>query len=129
MCLITDAKYDVRALRLGLRGKLRGDYASPTGGPLQAAQSQGRGCARVWRRLLGVVLPPLARDVQPELRLFEYLAHDNHTLQINLASGVNPKHLNCFKSNGRVLGLAVFHHRVLNANFVQVFYKMVLNKK
>ncbi|KAI9442011.1 hypothetical protein BJY52DRAFT_1216944 [Lactarius psammicola] len=34
---------------------------------------------------------------------FEYLAHDNYTLQIDLASGVNPEHLNCFKSIGHVL--------------------------
>ena len=30
----------------------------------------------------------------PDRHLFEYPAHENCTLQINLASGVNPKHLN-----------------------------------
>src|SRR6266702_1908395 len=37
----------------------------PTRGPLQAAHGQvrGQGCARLWWRLLQVVLPPLARDV------------------------------------------------------------------
>src|SRR6201996_7267723 len=61
--------------------------------------------------------------------LFEYSAHDNYTLQINPASGINPEHLDYFKFIGRVLGLAVFHHRFLDAYFVPGFYKMVLNKK
>jgi E3 ubiquitin-protein ligase NEDD4 len=65
----------------------------------------------------------------PSYGLFEYSAHDNYTLQINPASGVNPEHLDYFKFIGRVLGLAVFHHRFLDAYFVPGFYKMVLNKK
>jgi len=40
---------------------------------------------------------------------------------------VNPEHINCFKSIGRVLGLAVFHHRFLT--FVPGFYRTVFNKK
>ncbi len=51
------------------------------------------------------------------------------TLQINLASGVNPEHLDYFKFIGCVLSLAVFHHRFLNAYFVPGFYTMALNKK
>ena len=43
--------------------------------------------------------------------LFEYSAHDNYTLQINPASGINPEHLDYFKFIGRCLGLAIFHHR------------------
>jgi E3 ubiquitin-protein ligase NEDD4 len=54
----------------------------------------------------------------PSYGLFEYSAHDNYTLQINPASGVNPEHLDYFKFIGRVLGLAVFHHRFLDAYFV-----------
>ncbi len=65
----------------------------------------------------------------PSYGLFEYSAHDNYTLQINPASGVNPEHLDYFKFIGRVLGLAVFHHRFLDAYFVPGFYKMVLGKK
>lgn len=61
--------------------------------------------------------------------LFEYSAHDNYTLQINPHSGVNPEHLNYFKFIGRVLGLAVFHRRFLDAFFIGAFYKMILNKK
>jgi E3 ubiquitin-protein ligase NEDD4 len=61
--------------------------------------------------------------------LFEYSAHDNHMLQINPASGVNPKHLHYFKFIGRVLGLGIFHRRFLDANFIVSFYKMILKKR
>ena len=65
----------------------------------------------------------------PSYGLFEHSAHDNYTLQINPASGVNPEHLDCFKFIVRVLGLAVFHHRFLDAYFVPGSYKIALNKK
>ncbi|KAL8802603.1 MAG: hypothetical protein Q9182_003693 [Xanthomendoza sp. 2 TL-2023] len=61
--------------------------------------------------------------------LFEYSAHDNYTLQINPHSGINPEHLNYFKFIGRVVGLAIFHRRFLDAFFIGAFYKMVLRKK
>jgi len=61
--------------------------------------------------------------------LFEYSAHDNYTLQINPASGVNPEHLNYFKFIGRCMGLAIFHRRFLDAYFIVSFYKMILKKK
>jgi len=61
--------------------------------------------------------------------LFEYSAHDNYTLQINPASGVNPEHLNYFKFIGRCLGLGIFHRRFLDAYFIVSFYKMILHKK
>ncbi|KAH9930896.1 HECT-domain-containing protein [Fomitopsis serialis] len=61
--------------------------------------------------------------------LFEYSAHDNYTLQINPASGVNPEHLNYFKFIGRCLGLGIFHRRFLDAYFITAFYKMILRKK
>ncbi|KAG0189331.1 hypothetical protein DFQ28_003532 [Apophysomyces sp. BC1034] len=61
--------------------------------------------------------------------LFEYSAHDNYTLQINSHSGINPEHLNYFKFIGRVLGLAIFHRRFLDAFFIVSFYKKILNKK
>lgn len=60
--------------------------------------------------------------------LFEYSAHDNYTLQINPASGVNPEHLNYFRFIGRCVGLAIFHRRFLDAYFIVSFYKMVLKK-
>ncbi|KAI7860984.1 E3 ubiquitin-protein ligase RSP5 [Circinella umbellata] len=61
--------------------------------------------------------------------LFEYSAHDNYTLQINPHSAVNPEHLNYFRFIGRVVGLAIFHRRFLDAFFIVSFYKMILNKK
>lgn len=61
--------------------------------------------------------------------LFEYSAHDNYTLQISPASGVNPEHLNYFKFIGRVVGLAIFHRRFLDAYFITSMYKMILHKK
>lgn len=61
--------------------------------------------------------------------LFEYSAHDNYTLQINPHSSINPEHLNYFKFIGRVVGLAIFHRRFLDAFFIGAFYKMILRKK
>ncbi|KAF9956337.1 hypothetical protein BGZ70_009946, partial [Mortierella alpina] len=61
--------------------------------------------------------------------LFEYSAHDNYTLQINPHSGINSEHLNYFKFIGRVVGLAIFHRRLLDAFFIVSFYKMMLKKK
>ncbi|KAK0201921.1 hypothetical protein DFS33DRAFT_1031492 [Desarmillaria ectypa] len=60
--------------------------------------------------------------------LFEYSTHDNYTLQINPASGINPDHLSYFKFIGRCLGLAIFHRRFLDVYFVPSFYKMMLGK-
>ncbi|KAI9209602.1 uncharacterized protein BJ171DRAFT_3868 [Polychytrium aggregatum] len=65
----------------------------------------------------------------PSYGLFEYSAHDNYTLQINRNSGINPEHLNYFKFIGRVVGLAIFHQRFLDAFFVTSVYKMILQKK
>ncbi|KAF8930918.1 hypothetical protein BGZ58_007936 [Dissophora ornata] len=61
--------------------------------------------------------------------LFEYSAHDNYTLQINPHSNINSEHLNYFKFIGRVVGLAIFHRRLLDAFFIVSFYKMILKKK
>jgi E3 ubiquitin-protein ligase NEDD4 len=64
----------------------------------------------------------------PSYGLFEYSTHDNYTLQINPASGINPDHLSYFKFIGRILGLAIFHRRFLDAYFVPSFYKMMLGR-
>ena len=61
--------------------------------------------------------------------LFEYSAHDNYTLQINPHSGINPEHLNYFRFIGRVIGLAIYHQRFLDAFFIPAFYKMIIKKK
>lgn len=72
----------------------------------------------------------LSHDMfNPFYCLFEYSSHDNYTLQINPNSGINPEHLNYFKFIGRVVGLAIFHRRFLDAFFVGALYKMMLNKK
>ncbi|GAA5996135.1 NEDD4 family E3 ubiquitin-protein ligase [Rhodotorula paludigena] len=61
--------------------------------------------------------------------LFEYSAQDNYTLQINPNSSINPEHLNYFKFIGRIVALAVFHRRFLDAYFITALYKMILKKK
>ncbi|KAJ3375809.1 E3 ubiquitin-protein ligase pub1 [Allomyces arbusculus] len=61
--------------------------------------------------------------------LFEYSAHDNYTLQINPNSSINAEHLNYFRFIGRIVGLAIFHRRFLDAFFVVSFYKTILKKK
>ncbi|GLB38349.1 putative ubiquitin-protein ligase [Lyophyllum shimeji] len=65
----------------------------------------------------------------PSYGLFEYSTHDNYTLQINPASGINPDHLSYYKFIGRCLGTAIFHRRFLDAYFVPSFYKMILGKQ
>ncbi|KAI8916369.1 hypothetical protein EDD86DRAFT_198382 [Gorgonomyces haynaldii] len=65
----------------------------------------------------------------PFYGLFEYSAHDNYTLQINPHSAINPEHLTYFKFIGRMVGLAIFHQRFLDAFFVTAFYKLMLKKK
>lgn len=91
-----------------------------------------------YRLLTDGCFPPVFREFffllshemfNPFYCLFEYSAHDNYTLQINPASGVNPEHLNYFKFIGRCLGLGIFHRRFLDAYFITAFYKMILKKK
>jgi E3 ubiquitin-protein ligase NEDD4 len=65
----------------------------------------------------------------PFYGLFEFPAHDNYTLQINPASGVNPEHLNYFKFIGRVVGLGIFHRRSPDAYSIVSLHKMILKKK
>ncbi|KAJ3391199.1 hypothetical protein HDU92_009154 [Lobulomyces angularis] len=65
----------------------------------------------------------------PQFALFEYSAHDNYTLKINPHSSINPEHLNYFKFIGRVVGLAIFHQRFLDAFFITAFYKMIIRKQ
>jgi E3 ubiquitin-protein ligase NEDD4 len=132
MRLIADAKCDVRVrrgwvfedsfaaimrlrpddLRKRLMVKFEGEDALDYGG-----------VSREWFFLLSHEM------FNPSYGLFEYSAHDNYTLQINPASGVNPEHLDYFKFIGRVLGLAIFHHRFVDAYFVPGFYKMTLGKR
>ena len=58
--------------------------------------------------------------------LFEYSSHGKYTLQISPRSDINPEHLEYFKFIGRVVGVAIFHQRFLDAFFVSAVYKQVL---
>jgi len=72
----------------------------------------------------------LSHDMfNPFYGLFEYSAHDNYTLQINAYSSINPEHIQYMRFIGRVVGLAIFHRRFLDAYFITSFYKMILKKK
>ncbi|PVF99328.1 HECT-domain-containing protein, partial [Serendipita vermifera] len=64
----------------------------------------------------------------PEYCLFEYSSHDSYTLQINPVSYVNPEHLNYFMFIGRVVGMAIYHRRFLDAYFVTSVYKRMIGK-
>lgn len=72
----------------------------------------------------------LSREMfNPYYGLFEYSATDNYTLQINPFSGVcNEDHLSYFKFIGRVVGMAVYHGKLLDAFFIRPFYKMMISK-
>lgn len=65
----------------------------------------------------------------PLYGLFSYSAHENYTLQINPHSDVNPDHLEYFHFIGRVIGLAIFHKKFLDAYFVSSFYKQILGQQ
>lgn len=54
---------------------------------------------------------------------------DNYTLQINPHSETcNPEHLSYFHFIGRVIGIAIYHGKLLDAFFIRPFYKMMLGK-
>ncbi|PAV77310.1 hypothetical protein WR25_21113 [Diploscapter pachys] len=66
----------------------------------------------------------------PYYGLFEYSATDNYTLQINPHSEYcNPEHLNYFYFIGKIIGMAIYHGKLLDAFFIRPFYKMMLDKK
>lgn len=62
----------------------------------------------------------------PAYCLFEYSSHANYTLQISPRSNINPEHLDYFRFIGRVIGLAIFHQKFVDAFFVSSFYKQIL---
>uniref|UniRef100_A0A0R3RRE6 E3 ubiquitin-protein ligase n=1 Tax=Elaeophora elaphi TaxID=1147741 RepID=A0A0R3RRE6_9BILA len=81
------------------------------------------GVAREWFYLL-------SHDIfSPYYGLFEYSATDNYTLQINPHSETcNPEHLSYFHFIGRIIGIAIYHGKLLDAFFIRPFYKMMLGK-
>jgi E3 ubiquitin-protein ligase NEDD4 len=62
----------------------------------------------------------------PAYCLFEYSSHANYTLQISPRSNINPEHLEYFRFIGRLIGLAIFHQKFVDAFFVSSFYKQIL---
>ncbi|MFH4977284.1 hypothetical protein AB6A40_003993 [Gnathostoma spinigerum] len=81
------------------------------------------GVAREWFFLLSHEI------FNPYYGLFEYSATDNYTLQINPHSETcNPDHLRYFHFIGRVIGIAMYHGKLLDAFFIRPFYKMMLGK-
>lgn len=60
----------------------------------------------------------------PIYGLFEYSTHN--TLQISSKSCIIPEHLDYFRCIGRVVGVAVFHQKFVDAFFVGSFYKLIL---
>ena len=67
--------------------------------------------------------------INPSYFLFEYTTRDNYTVQISPASSVKPEHLHYFKFIGRIVALAIFHRRFLDAYIISSFYKLILQKK
>eukprot|EP00124_Ichthyophonus_hoferi_P004878 Ihof_evm2s600 gene=Ihof_evmTU2s600 len=80
------------------------------------------GLAREWFYLLS------HSAFSPYYGLFEYAASDIYTLQINPNSAVNPDHLQYFEFIGRVVGMSVFHGKLIDAFFIRPFYRKILAK-
>ena len=82
------------------------------------------GVARDWFYNLSTEL------LNPYYGLFEYSANDVYTLQINPDSGLcNDQHLELFHFIGRIIGMAIFHKKLINAFFIRPFYTMMLGIK
>ena len=105
----------IAATRLDqLRGKLWIDFMGEKG------QDYG-GVAREWFLLLSTKL------FNPYYGLFEYSANDVYTLQITPDSGLyNAHHLEFFHFIGRIVGMAIFHKKLVNGFFIRPFYSMML---
>ena len=63
----------------------------------------------------------------PIYGLFENSSHN--TLQISSKSCIMPEHLDYFRFIGRVVAVAVFHQKFMDAFFVGSFYKQILEMK
>ncbi|UJR33213.1 hypothetical protein I4U23_020668 [Adineta vaga] len=72
----------------------------------------------------------LSREMfNPYYGLFEYSAIDNYTLQVNPLSGIfNEEHIKYFRFIGRIIAMAIYHGKLLEAFFIRPFYKMLLSK-
>ncbi|CAF1599411.1 unnamed protein product [Rotaria sp. Silwood1] len=72
----------------------------------------------------------LSREIfNPYYGLFEYSTIDNYILQINPFSGLfNEEHIKYFRFIGRIIAMAIYHGKLLEAFFIRPFYKMLLSK-
>jgi len=81
------------------------------------------GVSREWFLLLSHEM------FNPYYGLFEYSAIDNYTLQINALSGIlNEEHTRYFRFIGRIIAMAIYHRKLLEAFFIRPFYKMLLSR-
>eukprot|EP00047_Mylnosiga_fluctuans_P002681 m.225488 g.225488 ORF g.225488 m.225488 type:complete len:926 (-) comp11270_c0_seq1:199-2976(-) len=80
------------------------------------------GLAREWFFLLSHEI------FHPSYGMFEYSRGDNYKLQINPSSALDADHLLYFQFVGRVLGMCVQHHHMMDAAFVVSFYKKMLGR-
>ena len=107
-------KHKVPRLREKLWVEFKGEQGNDFGG-----------LSREWFDLLSKQM------FNPYYGLFEYSAVDNYTLQINPDSVCddNTDNLTYFRFIGRIVGMAVFHQRLINGFFIRPFYSMMLGKK
>ncbi|XP_041478101.1 E3 ubiquitin-protein ligase HECW2-like isoform X2 [Lytechinus variegatus] len=71
----------------------------------------------------------LSRELfNPYYGLFEYSAIDTYTVQISPMSAFVDNYLEWFRFCGRVIGLAIIHHFLLDAFFTRPFYKALLRQ-
>ena len=113
--VVEDSLHQIEKIAVDqLRGKLWIDFMGEKG------QDYG-GVAREWFQLVSTKL------FNPYYGLFEYSANDVYTLQINPDSGLyNEHHLEIFHFIGRIVGMAIFHKKLVNGLFIRPFYSMML---
>ncbi|MCL4122954.1 UNVERIFIED_CONTAM: hypothetical protein GTU68_033244, partial [Idotea baltica] len=88
-----------------------------------------RGRTRLRRRGEGVVLPALARGLNPMNCSSSTPARTITSLQINPASEVNRTIFTYFKFIGRFSAMALYHGKFIYSGFTMPFYKRMLSKK
>jgi len=79
----------------------------------------GEGVVKEWFDLL------FKEVLNPDYALFT-LSADGSTFQPNSNSAVNPDHLNYFLFAGKMMGVAMFHKKLISASFTRSFYKHIL---
>nr|CAB3252474.1 E3 ubiquitin-protein ligase HECW2-like [Phallusia mammillata] len=72
----------------------------------------------------------LSRELfNPYYGLFEYSAVDTYTVQISPVSMFVDSYIDWFRFAGRIIGLCLVHHCLLDAFFTRPLYKMLLRSK